>query len=138
MLGICCVCQSEVECRQDHHGIVCCSHDAWGSPCQGAEQFPQVVLKSKARNWIVPKSEIRFKLEPEKPMQVSTDDGETWMWTFRSIEELQQMHPSMKELNPEVNQETLDEDEEMLERELFGETLDEEFPDDLWDMIRMI
>ena len=90
------------------------------------------------RNWIVPDSTIRFKLEPENPMQVSSDNGETWSWTFRSIEELQQMHPSMKELNPEVNQETLDEDEEMLERELFGETLDDEIPEDIWDMVRMI
>jgi hypothetical protein len=67
-----------------------------------------------------------------KGMLTSTDNGKTWYFTFRSTREIEVMG-----YIPVDNKPTVDEAENtrMQERELFGETLDEELPDDLCEML---
>lgn len=77
----------------------------------------------------VPGTKIRWKYDGGS--QMSDDGGENWYWTFRGLEEFRQMH---KTLVPMTGPESVSSDEDS-GREIFGETLDEEIPDDLWEMI---
>ncbi len=77
--------------------------------------------------WTVPGTKIAYK-QGEYGIEVTYDGEETWGFTFRSISEIRQMHPTLvgpAEDNSEDN-----------EREIFGETLDDHIPDDMWDMIK--
>lgn len=59
---------------------------------------------------------------------VSWDGGREWHFTFRGEAEFRQMYPNaVGETTEDTNEDT--------ERELFGETLDDPIPDDLWEMI---
>ncbi len=72
----------------------------------------------------VPGTKIAYK-QGNHGTEVSLDDGETWSFTFRSMSEVLEMHPTLTGYNPDSDS----------ERELFRETLDDEIPDDLWEMI---
>lgn len=80
--------------------------------------------------WIVPGTDIKYRHSKLNGMEVSEDNGATWSFTFRSIEELRRMHSNLKLDSPYT--ETIESDE----REVFGETLDEEIPEDLWTIIQ--
>jgi hypothetical protein len=56
---------------------------------------------------------------------LEVSDGEYWYFTFRTWSEVEAMHPTL-EASPAVA------DTEEQDRELFGETLDEPIPDDLY------
>jgi hypothetical protein len=58
--------------------------------------------------------------------EVSIDGGETWSFTFRSMSEVREMHPTLTGFTPESDNS---------ERELFGETMDEPIPDEFWELI---
>lgn len=75
----------------------------------------------------VPGTKIQYRSDPTP--QVSDDGGLTWYFTFRSPSEFMEMWPTaISDAPPQVD--------DLDERELFGETLDDEIPDDLWDMIK--
>jgi hypothetical protein len=57
-----------------------------------------------------------------------SDNGTDWYLTFRSRDEIAEMHGDGA-IDPTP------EDREDREREAFGETLGDEIPDDLWAMI---
>lgn len=57
------------------------------------------------------------------------DWGDGWHYCYRTWPEVERMHPTTLEPAPEVP-DTKDQD-----REVYGETLDEEFPDDFWEML---
>lgn len=79
----------------------------------------------------VPGSSILYRPSDKGGWEWS-DDGATWYFTFRNGEEIKAMHPGITE-DADATPNTPDED---AERELFGETLDDPIPDDLWDMIK--
>jgi hypothetical protein len=81
--------------------------------------------------WTVPKTNIRYKIDPVDGPMVSDDGGNVWRYTFRGFEEFRKMWPTLVRLSGNV----VNEPNEDAERELFGETLDEPIPDDLWEMI---
>ena len=64
--------------------------------------------------------------------EVTCDKGATWSWSPRGLEEFQQMHPS---LTVDSAYTLATDTAEDVERELFGETLDEPIPDDLFAML---
>jgi hypothetical protein len=82
--------------------------------------------------WIVPGTNIKYRYSKKNGMESSEDNGVTWSFTFRSIEELRKMWPSLR-LDSQYT-ETIDTESE--QREVFGETLDEEIPEDLWTIIQ--
>lgn len=73
----------------------------------------------------VPGTKVQYNTDGR---QISDDGGETWYWTFRTVNEFRQMYPN-------AVGDTSEDTSEDTERELFGETLDDEIPDDLWEMI---
>jgi hypothetical protein len=76
-------------------------------------------------------SKLRFRPSDRGGWEYS-EDGETWYLVFRSEYELREMWGDR--LEGEVG--TPEDDTEEREREIFGETLDDEIPDDLWDLIK--
>lgn len=72
----------------------------------------------------VPNSKVAYRHSTEHGWEM-TPDGEQWYFTWRALMDILELHPTI-EYTP-----TDDADE----RELFGETLDEEIPDDLWAMV---
>jgi hypothetical protein len=82
--------------------------------------------------WIVPGTDIKYRHSTLNGMESSIDNGATWSFTFRTIAELQKMWPSLTLDSPYTERIESDSDE----RELFGETLDEEIPEDLWTIIQ--
>lgn len=63
--------------------------------------------------------------------EVTDDKGQTWSFTFRGLTEFQQMHKTLF-IDPAYYGQDTEEDRE---RELFGETLDDGIPDDLFAML---
>lgn len=57
-----------------------------------------------------------------------TDNGLDWYLTFRTRAEIAEMHGDGA-IEPTAD------DREAADREIYGETIDEEIPDDLWAMI---
>jgi hypothetical protein len=82
--------------------------------------------------WIVPGTQIKYRHSKLNGMESSEDNGVTWSFTFRSIEELRRMHPTLK-LDSQYT-ETIDTESD--DREVFGETLGDEIPEDLWTIIQ--
>ena len=80
--------------------------------------------------WQVPGKKLAYRKSDQGGMEYSDDDGQTWYLTFRTLSEIIEMHPTI--VGPSVEDA---ERAEMAEREIFGETLDEEIPEDLWEMI---
>jgi len=73
---------------------------------------------------------IMFRRSDKGGWEYSDDGGKMWYFTYRTIDEIRLMKHAVI-----VGGESPAEDNEDRERELFGETLDEEIPDDLWAMI---
>lgn len=73
-------------------------------------------------------TKVRYKIDQDGP-QVSDDGGKTWRFTFRSEDEFREMWQN----HPIVGTLQNNEDED---RELFGDTLDDPIPDDLWEWIK--
>ena len=71
-------------------------------------------------------TKIRFKDSDKGGLEVDWGDG--WHFTFRCWAEVERMHPTL-EPAPEVP------DTEDRDREVFGDTLDEPIPDDLWAIL---
>lgn len=79
---------------------------------------------------VVNKPKVRWRDIGSGP-EWTHDGGETWYYTFRSQSEFEAMHGPMELVGG-----TSAPDSDDAERELFGETLDEPIPDDLWEMIK--
>ncbi len=83
--------------------------------------------------WTVPGQSLYFKFDGTGLLW--SNDKEIWYFSsMRSWGEIQQMHPTLVPLDTCSTDVGNDETEEQL-REVFGETLDDEIPDDLWEMI---
>lgn len=76
--------------------------------------------------WHVPGTKLQYRESDQGGLEWSEDGGNMWYLTFRTITEVRQMWPTLT--GPVV----VDDEPE---REIFGETLDEPIPDDLWEMI---
>jgi hypothetical protein len=72
------------------------------------------------------KSGLEFRKSNRGGWEYSDDNGANWYLTFRSESAIREMHPDLID-------ETIDTSD--MERELFGETLDEPLPDDLAAML---
>ena len=48
--------------------------------------------------WRVPKTKIRYKIDPIDGPLVSTD-GIVWLFIYRGLEEFNQMHPTLEKAN---------------------------------------
>jgi hypothetical protein len=77
----------------------------------------------------VPGSKICYRPSDRGGWEWTDDGGERWNLTFRSRQEILDMHRTAVDDSPEVMS-TAD-----VERELFGETLDEPIPDDFAEML---
>ena len=75
----------------------------------------------------VPGTKICYRNSEADGWLVSWDGGEIWNFQRRSLAEILDMHPSIVTSNQKETQDR--------ERELFGETLDDPIPDDLWEML---
>lgn len=75
----------------------------------------------------VPQTKIRYR-NGENGGETTYDNGATWNFTFRSPSEWREMFPSAVIISDSSMK-------DIQEREIFGETLDEPIPDDLWEMI---
>ena len=64
-----------------------------------------------------------------------SNDKETWYFTFRGFEEIKRMWPNIVRIDTCSTDVPNDDETEDQLRELFGETLDDPIPDDLWEMI---
>ena len=79
-------------------------------------------------------SHIVYRDSDRGGLEKSYDDdsglksGDVWYLTFRSWSDVEAMHPT---LEPSLVVPSTEE----IEREIFGETLDEEIPDVYWDMV---
>ena len=82
----------------------------------------------------VPGTHIRFRPSDRGGMEVAHEKDEVYYLTFRSLNELLAMHPTAVPIQG-TQRDTADED---AERELFGDTLDEPIPDDLWELINSL
>lgn len=83
----------------------------------------------------VPGTLIKFRQSDRGGMEVAYEKSEVYYLTFRTLDELLDMHPSAILIEGQAERDT---DNEDAERELFGETLDEPIPDDLWELLRSI
>lgn len=81
--------------------------------------------------WKVPKTKILFQVDKELGPLVSCDNGETWSYTFRGLEEFKRLHPTLQPIGGESDSQEFD-------GEVWGETLDEPLPDDLIEYIESI
>ena len=79
------------------------------------ETFEQGIYKGKPHGW-----------------ETTCDKGATWSWSSRGLEEFQAMWPNLV-VDPAYTM--APDTAEDIERELFGETLDEQLPDDLYAML---
>lgn len=77
-----------------------------------------------------PGSKLVYRPSDRGGWEWSDDGGANWHLTFRTLEEILAMHVTLVPDSDEVT-DTAETDE----RELFGETLDEEIPDDLAEML---
>lgn len=82
--------------------------------------------------WKVPKTKILFREDKELGPLVSCDNGETWMYTYRGLEEFREMHPTLEPVGQ------LEGTAPEFDGEVWGETLDEPLPDDLIEYIESI
>ncbi len=83
----------------------------------------------------VPKSHVQFRQSERGGMESRWEKNGEWHLTFRTLEELLEMWPeAVPDAIPTADP-TTNEDKE---REIFGETLDEPIPDDIWDMLSSI
>lgn len=80
----------------------------------------------------VPGTKVMWKCDKDGP-QVSDDGGETWRFTFRGKDEWMEMWPTAIVIEGESTPDTEESD-----REVFGETLDDPIPDDLWEMLNSL
>ena len=86
----------------------------------------------------VPNKDIAFKYEDkiwQSSWERDCEGNRIWNFTFRGEEEIRKLHPSIIEIPLPYDLSNTELDNE---REIFGETLDEEIPDDLWEMINGI
>lgn len=76
----------------------------------------------------VPGKRLSFRPSSAGGWEYSDDGGKVWYLTFRTEREIREMHPSIV---GEVPQNTQEDDL----REVFGETLDEPIPDELFEVL---
>lgn len=85
----------------------------------------------------VPGTKIYWKSSEKKgdPPCVSWEGGgeNTWHFTFRGEQEFREMHPTAVIVEGTDTPLEVDED---AERELFGDTLDDPIPEELWELIK--
>lgn len=74
---------------------------------------------------------LQFRRSDKGGWEWSDDGGKMWYFTFRGRDEILEMWPDAIETSDTVSE--VEED-----REVFGDTLDEPIPDDLWEMIESI
>lgn len=74
--------------------------------------------------WKVPGKKIMWRNTGHGPE--TTSDGKEWSFTFRSLSEWREMFPTAIPVTTQPGEE---------DREIYGDTLDEPIPDDLWEML---
>lgn len=74
----------------------------------------------------VPKTKLCYRRSEKGGWEYSDDGGITWYFTFRCESEIRAMWPNIQ------GECTVDDEQD---REIFGDTLDEPIPDDLWEML---
>lgn len=83
---------------------------------------------------IKPGTKLRWRKSDRGGWEWSDDGGVNWHLTFRGKEEIMEMHKTVIEVPDDTDIPDATASEEA-DREVFGETLDEEIPEDLWEML---